>query len=338
MQDYFCHWSVVSHSHWGCWWGMQEVEQGNIRYQGDSPRSPSPWGPLGLSPPCGQLLDVIFIAIFTGHGLAATLTWEFLVILNVLFVSDNGANPHQYNHWGFTALFMAADDTATLREILNEKVNTNELVGERGEAAIHLAAVTGSVENVRLLLDHGSDINLLTMHNETALWLAVWRGHSDLVTMLLRLNCSINDCSNSCQVYAWDYLPVEIAIGNASFDIMKMLFRVGCSLRNPVYFDRDSEGSLPGIPWLRVRPEVLHFLLQYEPEQKWVKSFLQNPRSLKDLSRLVIRKVSSSSVRLEKEVHELPVPPSLQDYLLWPELGLDWISSNWSRFISYKTS
>ena len=33
----------------------------------------APWGPPGLSTPCGQLLDVIFIAIFTGYGLAATL-------------------------------------------------------------------------------------------------------------------------------------------------------------------------------------------------------------------------------------------------------------------------
>ena len=31
------------------------------------------WGPQGKSPPCGQPLDVMFIAIFTGYGLPATL-------------------------------------------------------------------------------------------------------------------------------------------------------------------------------------------------------------------------------------------------------------------------
>ena len=71
-QDYFCQWSVVSRSHWRCWWGMQEAEQGNIRSQGDSSHSPCPLRASG-NKPCGQPLDVIFIAIFTGHGLAATL-------------------------------------------------------------------------------------------------------------------------------------------------------------------------------------------------------------------------------------------------------------------------
>ena len=37
----FCHWSAVNHSHWECWWGMQEAGQGNIRCQGDSQQPPT---------------------------------------------------------------------------------------------------------------------------------------------------------------------------------------------------------------------------------------------------------------------------------------------------------
>ena len=83
-QDYFCHWAVVSHSHSRCWWGTQEAEQGNIRYQGDSSHSTCPWKPHGLRPPCGQFVDVIFIAFFTGQSDNPTTirlsAYDFLII------------------------------------------------------------------------------------------------------------------------------------------------------------------------------------------------------------------------------------------------------------------
>ena len=67
--DYFYQWSVVSHSHWRCWWGMQEAEQGNIRCQGDWSHSPCPLGAPGKKPTLWSATGCDIFSHFTGYGM-----------------------------------------------------------------------------------------------------------------------------------------------------------------------------------------------------------------------------------------------------------------------------
>ena len=86
------------------------------------------------------------------------------------------------NPWGFNALYMATDTPELLDRLLSYgSVDVNLHCGERQETAIHLAAVIGSIEATQKLLLAGADINARTSFNENALWLAIWKGHAEVV-------------------------------------------------------------------------------------------------------------------------------------------------------------
>ena len=71
-QDYICHWSVVSHSHWRCCadGACKRLNRGISGVTWNRHIVLAPWGPAGLSPPCGQLLAVLLIVIFTNMYIA----------------------------------------------------------------------------------------------------------------------------------------------------------------------------------------------------------------------------------------------------------------------------
>ena len=52
----------------------------------------------------------------------------------------------------------------------------------------------------QLLVDAGADVDSLTSYNETPLWLAIWKGHSEVAKMCIQENCKLNVPSNGCQV------------------------------------------------------------------------------------------------------------------------------------------
>jgi len=125
--------------------------------------------------------------------------------------ADLGADPVIVNPWGFNALYMATDTPELLERLLAyPSVDVNRRCGERQETAIHLAAVIGSVEATRTLLSAGADINALTSFNENALWLAIWKNHTEVTLSSFsklfqncfpKLFCSISfRCADSFRV------------------------------------------------------------------------------------------------------------------------------------------
>lgn len=98
---------------------------------------------------------------------------------------DLGADPAIVNPWGFNALYMATDTPELLDRLLTyQSVDVNRHCGEREETAIHLAAVIGSVYATETLMRAGADINARTSFNENALWLAIWKGHTEVICHL----------------------------------------------------------------------------------------------------------------------------------------------------------
>jgi len=95
--------------------------------------------------------------------------------------TDLGADPVIVNPWGFNALYMATDTPQLLDRLLTyPSVDVNRHCGERQETAIHLAAVIGSVHATQTLMDAGASINARTSFNENALWLSIWKGHTEV--------------------------------------------------------------------------------------------------------------------------------------------------------------
>ena len=92
------------------------------------------------------------------------------------------------NPWGFNALYMATDTPELLHRLLTyPSVDVNRHCGERQETAIHLAAVIGSVEATETLLRAGASINARTSFNENALWLSIWKRHTEVSSNSLGL-------------------------------------------------------------------------------------------------------------------------------------------------------
>jgi ankyrin repeat protein len=137
---------------------------------------------------------------------------------------------------------MGTDTPEIVRILVNAGADPDEKCGDRGEAGIHLAAVIGSYETVKLLLDKGADINIRTDYNETVLWLAVWKGHVNVCRLLIQKNCTLGVPSNGCQVYAHDYMELELSLGLEYFSIAKMLISAGHPLVNRLYYNGNDLG------------------------------------------------------------------------------------------------
>ena len=71
------------------------------------------------------------------------------------------------------------------------KVDVNKRYSYGDGAALHIAAIGGSVEMVKALLDKGADIDAGNGHGTTALFLAAARRHMDVVTLLLERGCDV---------------------------------------------------------------------------------------------------------------------------------------------------
>ena len=131
----------------------------------------------------------------------------------VRMLIDAGANPNLVNEkTGQTPLYIAAgnEDLFIMNMLIRGGADVNQLAGQgmygRG-TALHIAAVMGKSESVRLLLENGIDRDIRTtvendpdMGNLTACNLAEIRGYSEIVEMLCYQNDNSSDEENNFEV------------------------------------------------------------------------------------------------------------------------------------------
>ncbi|MFW2403208.1 MAG: ankyrin repeat domain-containing protein [Gammaproteobacteria bacterium] len=121
---------------------------------------------------------------------------------------DAGAAVNQQDKKGWTALMLAADQghAGIVAKLLKRGADPNletkdervEIVtlrqsGTAGQSALTLAVQTGTTiyddsdyrEIIDALLDAGADVNHRTGNGWTALWTAVWQGHTEIASKLL---------------------------------------------------------------------------------------------------------------------------------------------------------
>ena len=94
-------------------------------------------------------------------------------------------------------------------------------------SALHYAADSGSLECVKLLIEHRADIDATTEKNETALFLATKHNHPDIVEFLAENNCHLQ--TKALPVKAWQteeeeyFTALEVAVQHNFVEIAKCL-------------------------------------------------------------------------------------------------------------------
>jgi ankyrin repeat protein len=81
------------------------------------------------------------------------------------------------------AVFLA--DTARVRSLLDRHPHLAVMPDGHGDQAIHHAARNGDTEIVRLLIEHGADVNARGARGQTVLYCAGGHGHLDTLELLL---------------------------------------------------------------------------------------------------------------------------------------------------------
>jgi uncharacterized protein len=153
-----------------------------------------------------------------------TVMYPVLCMVILIFSSGISAQPRtQNNNNKTTALFQAirSGSTAELQKQLANGANANDTLN--GYSALMTASLTGSVDQMKVLIDHGANVNYQSPDTITALWLAVpdW----DKTKLLLDHGANIN---HKIQGYG---ILVKLAAIPGTIDIFHSLIERGADLK-----------------------------------------------------------------------------------------------------------
>ena len=93
-----------------------------------------------------------------------------------------------------------------------------------GTTPMHMAALGGHAEIVELLLSHGTDVNISLNSNDTPLNIAAREGHVDIVELLLQRGAEIDSRGHDTRT------PLMEAAENGHVDVVAVLLRNGADL------------------------------------------------------------------------------------------------------------
>jgi ankyrin repeat protein len=145
-----------------------------------------------------------------------------LVIL--IFSFDISAQSTTQNNNNKTALFQAirSGSIVELQEQLANGVNANDTLN--GYSALMAASLNGSVDQMKILIDHGANVNYQSRDSITVLWLAVpdW----DKTKLLLDHGADVNH-----QIQGYGIL-VKLAAIPGTIDIFHLLIDRGADLKH----------------------------------------------------------------------------------------------------------
>ncbi len=104
-----------------------------------------------------------------------------------------------------------------------------------GDTALHVAAMRNKLVLATLLLEHGADINAENCDGLTALKVAVKHGHKEMIKLLLGFKADVNSTSGN------GLTPLMMAACNKEVDIIAILFEAGA---NPHLVNADNKTAL----------------------------------------------------------------------------------------------
>jgi Ankyrin repeats (many copies) len=135
-------------------------------------------------------------------------------------------HPECINDEGHTPLHKACyeEDLECMRLLLEHGADVDARDG-RNYAPLHLAAKYGRVEALRLLLQYNSDVNVKGPSNETPLYIASRSGLTEVVQVLLEHGADINAQTNR------HWTPLFAAVFFRNLDVIRLLLKHGADVR-----------------------------------------------------------------------------------------------------------
>jgi len=124
----------------------------------------------------------------------------------------------------FKAKETAEEILAKYQELENHTIEVKDTLGL---TALHYASHSGSLECVKLLIEHNANINATTNKNETALFLATEQNHLDIVEYLAENNCMLQTkaVDKKLEIFSTieEYTALFVAVRNNFVEIAKCL-------------------------------------------------------------------------------------------------------------------
>ena len=163
-------------------------------------------------------------------------------------------------------------------------------------------AFTGSTECVKLLLEAGANPQLCGRVNDSALWIAVYKGHIEVVKQLLLVNVKMEMCSTGgryprSSFYDVPRSPLYVALDHERQDIAMLLIESGYNVQKETWL---IERDLPE------KAERLGRVLA---------EYCQNPSSLMLLCRNIIRSYLGCCWNIFEKVDQLDIPLRMKELL-----------------------
>ncbi|KAL3699192.1 hypothetical protein R1sor_017214 [Riccia sorocarpa] len=130
---------------------------------------------------------------------------------------------------------VARGEIENVRFVIQRKSHPNKPDDQTGRTALHIAAMSGNVEMVELLLDAGAIVDVISKTGQTPLLEAVYMGHLDIVLSLLERGAS-PEARNSI-----GWTSIHLAALRNYVDIVRLLIERGALLEAP---DREGRTAL----------------------------------------------------------------------------------------------
>lgn len=112
------------------------------------------------------------------------------------------------------------DDERTVAELLRRGLDVNT-IGPNGDSLLMLAAKHGKPQMMKIVLDAKPRVNLRNAYGETALMMAVFQGHTEVVRQLLARGAEINHPG---------WTPLIYAAAQSRMDIARILISQGAQI------------------------------------------------------------------------------------------------------------
>lgn len=146
----------------------------------------------------------------------------YLTIVQLLY--KNGADIHYKPLIGWPAFFNAAYycHCDIMEFLLSKGVNINRTIA--GRTALTQAILSGKIQSVKFLIDHGADIHARDRDNKTTLMIAVEKGNLEMVKLFHNLGVPIN------QRTKYGYTELMLAACTKYLNIARYLVKAGADI------------------------------------------------------------------------------------------------------------
>ncbi|RUS89022.1 hypothetical protein EGW08_003193 [Elysia chlorotica] len=222
----------------------------------------------------------------------------------VTLLLEKGAKVDAVDGYGRTAIHYAAERDEICLEILLEHGASIDSGDGNKDTALHWASYKNNVPCVSLLLCHGANVNARDFNNDTPVSWAACKGNLDVIRILLDYNADPDIRSFLGSTALQRSIAVQVSGLNTAQDNECLLLLVRASGRLDLGQREQPRSAALG-------SHVNAVLTNLRP-------IFRNARSLLDLCRRQIRR-SLGQVYLPKVVQSLPIPSSLQEFILLRE-------------------